>query len=112
MLRNPWLNINPLVALSERSKSWNNIIFGTFGDLFSIFWVVANILLFFVGSKVIRRMGQLGRQLSILIILLVSSNWLISLGTLGDHRQRLPILPIILFGQIAIIYRTKYFIRK
>jgi hypothetical protein len=40
------------------------------------------------------------RQLGIIIIATILFNWLISLGTLGDHRQRLPILGLIVILQV------------
>jgi hypothetical protein len=50
-------------------------------------------------------------QLGLIIFSIIIVNWLISLGTLGDHRQRLPILGLIVIlqtiGLVSFINRPK-----
>ena len=74
--------------------------------------MVLYLLVFGYGAFKLWRHSPLGQRLSVTILALVSVNWLISLGTLGDHRQRLPILSMIIFLQLVGITNLKGLTQK
>jgi hypothetical protein len=53
-----------------------------------------------LGVKTLWSAGGLSKKLSTLTFLIVFLNWAISIGTLGDHRQRVPIMTITLLIQV------------
>jgi hypothetical protein len=59
------------------------------------------------GFFVLWKIGSLERFLAVLTILIVGSNLLISLMTIGDHRFRIPIMGMSLFLQ-AIGLKTLF----
>lgn len=104
MYRNPWLKIDPLLSLGKGSIQGNKIVFGSFGKVVSNLWVIGQLLFFILGIRTMVRSRGKEALLGVLIAVVVAVNMAISIGTLGDHRQRLPILSVILFAQILGIY--------
>ncbi len=104
MARNPWLKVNPLVSIASESQSGNNLVFGTFGKLTSWFWMLSLILLAGFGGLKLWLAGGLTRYIGASAGGIILINWSISIGTLGDHRQRLPIMTLSLFLQIVGFY--------
>ena len=105
MARNPWLKINPLKSISEGNPDGMKLVFGGLGKLLSYIWILGQLLLMFYGLKVSKNFGRIEWFAAILIFSEVLISWLISIGTLGDHRQRLPIMGMSLFLQ-AVGLRT------
>ena len=105
MARNPWLKISPLASIATSSQDGNNLVFGTFGKLVSYLWMIALILLMGLGFHTLFVAGGLARIIGIASFSVAVINWLISVGTLGDHRQRLPIMTLSLFLQVIGIVR-------
>ena len=100
MARNPWLKINPLKSISANSPEGNQLVYGNSGRLASWVWMLGTLLLMLLGFKSLWSAGGLSKKLSTLTFLIVFLNWAISIGTLGDHRQRVPIMTVTLFLQV------------
>jgi hypothetical protein len=100
MARNPWLKVHPLKSISANSFEGNKLVYGSIGTLFSWLWMLGTLALMLLGSKALWFAGGLSKKISTLTFLIVFLNWAISVGTLGDHRQRVPIMTVSLFLQI------------
>ena len=100
MARNPWLKISPFVSIATQSQSGNDLVYGGFGKLLSWLWMIGSILLAGFGVVKLWKARGLARYIGISSGVIVLSNWAISVGTLGDHRQRLPIMSLSLFLQV------------
>ena len=111
MARNPWKKVNPIVKLASNSKAANDLINGNFGKATSIIWVFGGILLLITGFIWLFSSRGLLRALGILTLAPVVVSFLVSLGTIGDHRFRLPTMPLSLvlqvLGAIALYRRFK-----
>ena len=100
MARNPWLKFNPLVSIAKQSPSGYQLVYGGFGKLVSWVWMIGLIVLTLFGFYALWSSLGIYRYLGLMSGVIVLSNWLVSVGTLGDHRQRLPIMTISLFLQL------------
>ena len=111
MARNPWQKINPIVKVGSSSKAANDLINGNFGKATSVVWVLGGILLMVAGFIWLFSSRGLLRDLGILALAPVAISFLVSLGTIGDHRFRLPTMPLSLFlqvlGAVALYRRFK-----
>ena len=109
--RNPWQKINPIVKVGSSSKAANDLVNGNFGKATSVIWVFGGILLMMAGFVWLFSSGGLLRDLGILSLAPVAISFLVSLGTIGDHRFRLPTMPLSLFlqvlGAVALYRRFK-----
>ena len=109
--RNPWQKINPIVNVGSNSKAANDLINGNFGKATSVIWVFGGILLMMAGFVWLFSSGGLLRDIGILSLAPVAISFLVSLGTIGDHRFRLPTMPLSLFlqvlGAVALYRRFK-----
>jgi len=101
MERNPWLKINPLVNISKATQEGNNLVSGNFGKLISCLWLLGGISLFFTGFFWLRSLGSIPRTIGHLSFWPVIISWVVTIGTIGDHRFRLPTLSLSLFLQVA-----------
>jgi hypothetical protein len=100
MARNPWLKVHPLKSIAANSVEGNKLVYGSIGTLFSWLWMLGTLALMLLGSKALWSAGGLIKKISTLTFLIVFLNWAISVGTLGDHRQRVPIMTVSLFLQV------------
>jgi hypothetical protein len=110
MARNPWLKISPLVDIATSSEEGNKLIYGSFGKIISWGWILLSLTLFGIGFWRLWRIGGIEKVIGIFALSQVILNWLIAMGTLGDHRQRLPILGLSIFLQtigIKAIFKGK-----
>jgi hypothetical protein len=99
MARNPWLKISPLVGFTKNEDGFN-LVYGTFGKIISLTWLLGGILMMFLGFQSLWIFGGLERQLGWLIGAPVVLGWLTSLGTIGDHRFRIPQMGLSLLLQV------------
>ena len=106
MARNPWLNISPLVNIAS-NQSGADLIYGGVGKLISWLWLLGGIVLLLYGFIVLWQLGSLEKFIAVTAIIAVSTNWLISLISIGDHRFRVPIMGMSLFLQ-AVGLRTLF----
>lgn len=101
MARNPWVKINPFYDVATGSQEGYNLVFGLIGKVFSSFWLTGYLAIMIFGALRLGRENRLARHLALITSTLILTNWLISLGTLGDHRQRVPILTLVIFLQVV-----------
>ena len=103
MARNPWLKINPVKTGIKTQENYD-IVFGGFGKAISWLWIIGQLTLLFSGLIWLWKMGGNEKLLAKLAGAPVILGWLISLGTIGDHRFRLPQMGLSLFLQVAGFY--------
>jgi hypothetical protein len=104
MARNPSLPINPIHSIRTTPDGYK-LVYGTFGKLISWFWLIGGLGFLFYGFIILWRAKQLERLIGSIAMIAISTSWLISLITIGDHRFRLPIMGVSLFLQ-AVGIRT------
>ncbi len=110
MARNPWLKLSPLVDIASSSQEGNKLVYGTAGKIISWVWIIASLTLLLIGFWKLWRIGGIEKLIGLVVITHIALNWLIAMGTLGDHRQRLPILGLSIFLQavgIKAIFKGK-----
>ena len=105
MARNPWLMISPLVDIASNSEEGNKLVYGSVGKIISWGWVLASLALLAIGFWRLWRIAGIEKVVGLFAITQIVLNWLIAMGTLGDHRQRLPILGLSIFLQAVGIKR-------
>jgi len=98
MARNPWLKVSPLVNIASTADG-DELVYGGFGKLISGLWLLGGINLLLYGFIVLWRLGSLEKFIALMAMIAVSTNWLVSLISIGDHRFRLPIMGMSLFLQ-------------
>ena len=110
MARNPWLKISPLVDIATNSEDGNKLVYGSVGKIISWIWLLASLALLAIGFWRLWRIGGIEKVVGLFALTQIILNWLIAMGTLGDHRQRLPILGLSIFLQamgIKTIFKGK-----
>jgi hypothetical protein len=98
MARNPWLTINPLKNIATTQDGFN-LVYGGFGKLISWLWLLGGLALLLYGYFTLWRKNSLEKFIGNLVMVAISTNWLITLFTIGDHRFRIPIMGLSLFLQ-------------
>ena len=98
MARNPWLNISPIANIAS-TPDGNKLVYGGFGKLISWLWLLGGMALIIYGFLILWRLGSLEKFIALMAMIAVSTNWLVSLISIGDHRFRLPIMGMTLFLQ-------------
>ena len=107
MARNPWLTISPIKNIASSSVEGNQLVLGPIGKVVSWLWLLGGLALLFYGYLILLRQNYLERFIANLTMIVISTNWLISLMTIGDHRFRIPIMGASLFLQ-AIGLKTLF----
>jgi hypothetical protein len=98
MARNPWLTINPLKNIATTQDGFN-LVYGGIGKVISWLWLISGLALLFYGYFTLWRQNSLERLIGNLAMVAVTTNWVITLFTIGDHRFRIPIMGMSLFLQ-------------
>jgi hypothetical protein len=106
MARNPWLTINPLKNIATTQDGFN-LVYGGFGKVISWLWLLGGLTLLLYGYSTLWRHNLLERFIGNLAMVAITTNWLITLLTIGDHRFRIPIMGMSLFLQ-AIGLKTLF----
>jgi hypothetical protein len=106
MARNPWLKIDPVINI-QKNKSGYDLVVGPFGKLVSWLWLLGGFALFLLGAFWLYKIGGYARNLAWLSATPVALSWLISLGTIGDHRFRIPTMGLSLFLQVVGYFALK-----
>ena len=99
MARNPWLTINPLKDIATTQDGFN-LVYGGFGKVISWLWLLGGLALLLYGYFTLWRQNSLERFIGNLAMVAITTNWLITLFTIGDHRFRIPIMGLSLFLQV------------
>jgi len=98
--RNPWLKISPVQQM-QKTTSAVNLIQGNFGKTISYLWLVGQIALLVFGFLALYKRDELGKKVALLSATPVLLAWLITLGTIGDHRFRIPTMGLSLLLQVV-----------
>jgi hypothetical protein len=106
MARNPWLKIHPVRDM-QQNPDGDKLVRGPIGSLVSWSWFLGGLGFLFYGFIILWRAKQLERLIGVIAMIAISTSWLISLVTIGDHRFRLPIMGMSLFLQ-AVGIRTLF----
>jgi hypothetical protein len=111
MARNPWLQFHPF-AESAKTQEGFEIVNGGVGKLLSWAWVLGSLTLLMYGFIALRRRGGVSTFLAWCLLTPVLLNTGSSMGTIGDHRFRIPTLTLSillqLFGLYAIFERRSF----
>lgn len=100
MARNPWLKVSPVQNI-KNSKEGAKLAFGPIGIFISYLWILGQITFLLLGYWTIRRRGKFEATFANLLLAPVVLSWLISIGTIGDHRFRIPTMGLSLVLQAA-----------
>jgi len=101
MARNPWLKISPAHQVAQGSQSGHDFVYGPFGILVSWGWNLGQMLFLFVGYRSLRKIGADEKFFANVVATPVVLSWLISIGTIGDHRFRIPTMSMSIFLQVV-----------
>jgi hypothetical protein len=111
MGRSPWYQAHPLSAFATTPEG-SKIVFGAVGKTISWAWVLGSLALLIYGFIALRRRGGVSTLLGWCLFLPVLLNTGSSMGTIGDHRFRIPTLTLSillqLFGLYAIFERRSF----
>jgi hypothetical protein len=98
MARNPWLKISPTQSIGKTQEG-ADFIKGFFGKIISYGWIIGQIFFLFWGYRELRKFGESEKVFANLLLLPIVLAWIISIGTIGDHRFRIPTMSLSLFLQ-------------
>jgi hypothetical protein len=115
MARNPWLKISPAQQLSAKSEPVRDFTFGIVGKLISWGWILGQMVFLFIGYRVLLKSGRDEKFFAQIVIAPVVLSWLISIGTIGDHRFRIPTMSLSLVLQLVgfmTIWKRQHTFRK
>jgi hypothetical protein len=108
MARNPWLKINPIVDIARGSQSGNDLVYKSAGKVISLIWGFGCISLFFIGFFWLRSMKGIYANIAYASFVPVVISWLVSMGTIGDHRFRIPTMSLSLFLQVIGYFALRH----
>ena len=111
MARNPWLKIAPTNNMIK-SESGAELVTGPIGKLVSWGWILGQLALLFYGYITLRRGDLISKLVANSALFAVVISWLISIGTIGDHRFRIPTMGLSLLLQGAAIWKIKSKVSK
>ena len=108
MARNPWLKIDPLLNIARGSQQGHDLVYGVFGKIVSWTWMLGCISLFFIGFFWLRSHKGIYSTLAWLTFTPVVISWVVGMGTIGDHRFRLPTMSLSLVLQVIGYYALRH----
>jgi hypothetical protein len=85
----------------QKTTTAVNLIQGYFGKTISYLWLLGQIALLVFGFVTLYKRDEFGRKIAIFSATPVFLAWLITLGTIGDHRFRIPTMGLSLLLQVA-----------
>jgi hypothetical protein len=101
MARNPWLKISPAHQITIGSQGGRDFIYSGFGIAVSYGWIIGQMLFLFIGYRSLRKLGENVKFFANIVMIPIVLSWLISIGTIGDHRFRIPTMSMSIFLQVA-----------
>jgi hypothetical protein len=111
MARNPWLKFHPFAETAKTQKGYE-MAYGFLGKTLSWGWVLGSLALLVYGFISLRKRGGLSTFLAWALFIPVLLNTASSMGTIGDHRFRIPTLSLSLllqlFGAYALFSRKSF----
>jgi hypothetical protein len=111
MARNPWLKIAPTNNMIK-TESGAELVAGPVGKLVSWGWILGQLALLFYGYITLRRGDLISKLVANSALSAVVISWLISIGTIGDHRFRIPTMGLSLLLQGTAIWKIKSKVSK
>ena len=111
MARNPWLKIAPTKNI-EKTQSGAEFLTGPVGKLVSWLWIIGQLTLIGYGYRILRRGDLVANLIGNISALATLLAWLISVGTIGDHRFRIPTMGLSLLLQVAAFWQLKQRLSK
>ena len=106
MARNPWLKIAPTQNISK-TQSGADLVRGPFGKSISWLLIICQVGLLTFGFLSLRKIDLISKLFADSSMAAVVIAWLISIGTIGDHRFRIPTMALSLALQVAAIWKIK-----
>lgn len=100
MARNPWLKISPVQQVGTSNQDGQGLVMGTFGVAISYLWIIGQIFFLFLGYRALRKLGPDEAFFARVLVTPVLASWLLALGTIGDHRFRVPTMSMSLALQV------------
>jgi hypothetical protein len=100
MARNPWLKISPAHQIALSSQGGRDFVYGPIGVLVSWGWIIGQMIFLIAGYRALRKIGTDEKFLANIVLTPVVLSWLISIGTIGDHRFRIPTMSMSIFLQV------------
>ncbi len=98
MARNPWLKIAPTQSL-RKTQEGSNLVGGLIGKVISFGWIIGQLFFFIWGYRELRKLGATEKKIANFVALPIVMSWAITIGTIGDHRFRVPTMALSLFLQ-------------
>ena len=108
MNRNPWLKVNPFKEIAMRSQAGFELVYKFPGKIISTIWVIGCISLFFIGFFWLRSMKGIYANLAYASFIPVVISWLVAMGTIGDHRFRIPTMSLSVFLQVVGYFALRH----
>ena len=103
MARNPWLKISPVQQIGKSNQEGQGLVFGPFGVAISYIWIIGQVLFLGLGYRALHKLGPDEKLFARVLIAPVLVSWLLALGTIGDHRFRIPTMSMSLVLQMAAL---------
>jgi hypothetical protein len=103
MARNPWLKISPVLKIAKSSQDGREVVFGFFSYAISYLWLVGQVLFLFLGYRSLGKLGTNEKFFAKVLLAPVLVSWLLALGTIGDHRFRVPTMSMSLVLQVVAV---------
>jgi hypothetical protein len=103
MARNPWLKISPIQKMAMSSEAGEELVNGKLGTAVSYLWLFGQVALLFFGYRILRKLGSDDKFFANVVMVPIVLSWMISIGTIGDHRFRVPTMSMSLFLQVVAI---------
>ena len=108
MARNPWLKFNPLESISKGSQEGNDLVNKLPGKIISFAWVMGCISMMFIGFFWLRSMKGIYANIAYVTLVPVVLSWLVAMGTVGDHRYRIPTMGLSVFLQVIGYFALRH----
>ena len=106
MARNPYLNFHPVRSLIT-TQDQLNVVIGPLGKGFAWLLILGNWLLMILGFRKLLKLGLEEKILAYFTASAILGTWLVTLITFGDHRFRLPIMPLSLLLAVVGLFSFK-----
>jgi hypothetical protein len=103
MARNPWLKISPVQQVGNSTEDGRGLVFGAFGIAISYLWIIGQVLFLGLGYRTVRKMGANEEFFARVLATPVLISGLLALGTIGDHRFRIPTMSMSLVLQVVAL---------
>jgi hypothetical protein len=100
MARNPWLKISPAQQIGKSNQNGQDLVFGPIGVLISYLWIIVQVLFLFLGYRSLRKLGRDELFFARILTAPVLVSWILAIGTIGDHRFRVPTMSMSLALQV------------